>query len=82
MEIRKHGVLNNIWFIYKPAFKSSPTYIIAFIIEALLYVALPLWGITSKCICNRNACLSDKNLDNTAGGAFSIFCVWYFQCFI
>ena len=42
MEIRKHGVLNNIWFICKPAFKSSPTYIIAFIIEALLYVALPL----------------------------------------
>ncbi len=42
MEKRKHGVLNNIWFVFKPVFKASPAYIIALIIEAVLFVLLPL----------------------------------------
>ena len=42
MEKRKHSVPNNIWFVYRDVFKDAPGYIVAFIIEAFLYVLLPL----------------------------------------
>lgn len=80
MEKRKHGVLNNIWFVFKPVFKASPAYIIALIIEAVLFVLLPLGGISFKCLCDRDAWTEDEPLDNTFGSDFCICCVWYCQC--
>lgn len=42
MDKKKYSVFSNICFAYRPVFKQTPGYIVALVIEAVLFVALPL----------------------------------------